>query len=126
MLRLSPSNAIFQGVLNFTDVKTHTIIRVGATLDTYHSDLRFEYEGNPLFYNYSNQSFTYDKSTGYKEITNVFLQALQEEAGPVYFISFSFQITRDSVTSTFQVSGTMMGENVDASQKEDLKNLFLN
>ncbi|HEY1009944.1 MAG TPA: hypothetical protein VGE58_07525 [Daejeonella sp.] len=126
MVRLSPSDAIFRGVLNFIDVKTHAQTKVGATLDIYHCDLRFEFEGNPLFYNYRDHTFTYDKSTGYKEITNVFWTALEEEAGPIYFISFTFQITRDTVISTYQVSGTVMGENVNADSKEDLKNWGLN
>jgi len=126
MLRLSPSDAIYRGVLSFTEVKTRSKTSVEATLDTYHQDLRFELDGNPLFYNYRTRKFTYDMISGYKEISNVFCQVLEEETGPVYYISFLFQISRDTIIFSYQVNGTLKGESVNARDRESIKNLYRN
>ena len=107
MIRLSPSDAIYEGVIFFRNTLEDYQISVHGTLDIYHNDLRFEFENNVFFYSFSSNTFIYDTLDLPKRITEFKSRKLKEGTHQVIHLSFVFQIGLPGQSRVFQVEGDL-------------------
>ena len=107
-IRLTPSHAITDGTLHFRKafpIKNPESIIVKATLDSYHNDLRFEFEDIVLYYKLDTQTFIYDSFSIPKRISGFFRQKVQDENVEVTLFSFVFEIGYQDDLRIFNVHG---------------------
>ena len=108
MIRLTPSHAITDGSLYFRKVfplRNPETVVVRATLDSYHNDLRFEFEDIILYYNLDSLTFVYDSYNIPKTISGFFRQKVQDDNVEVTFFSFVFEIGYQDDLRIFNVHG---------------------
>ena len=92
MIRYSPSNAIYQGFINFNDAHSEQGLANFASFDTFHQDLRFEFEDNVFVYSVLSRSFVAGATCYPKQISRFFFQKVNDSVVDLVYLSFLFQV----------------------------------
>jgi len=105
MIRLSPSDAIFEGFIFFHSSVGDYQFKTQGTLDTYHHDLRFEFENNVFFYCFDINTFIYDTVDVPRQIAEFKSHRLMDGSEQVIQLSFIFHIGLPGQSRIYHADG---------------------
>ena len=108
MLRLSPGNSIYSGVLFFRDMVSNRRFRVSAAYDIYYQELIFAFQGNVFIYNLNQEDFTYSKSGSiFKSLTDIKVSEVKTKGECILDFSFDLMLYKGVKSRIYRVKGIL-------------------